>query len=752
MDNKIFKRLLREGIEARKNGQQKSVQEVFGKVASVDTGRGRRPASVRGDHDDEGDRTIPNFKEYSTSGCSEEEWEERIIDKGEDPKTVKCRGADEDEVGADEEEEKLIWGLTSTGKEGNPDSLASLFKKYKILSNEQAKDLIQKIIDLSHEKRSDINLEEQIKGDRAEKRRVFNAKDTAELLQTIASFKLKKDVGKKLLRVLNLWGRLNTVRFESPAEKVKLWADEEPGGDDREAKLAAKEKYRMSLASLERTLKNIIDKKKLEDWKGWIKRIQDAIKEDIPDMRLAEARDPVAFSNTLAVLRLLRGAYKMRGLDFKPLERVVYDFLKVNNLRAITAREAKLDAKEKEWDKKGLNKKMREPTGADDEDFAEETPEKGSGDEEKPKDSVGDKEYCSDLLGALKKSNPELFDDLKFDQSVAGSLSNLANDISFSADAVALSAMAAGASFPPAGPAAIIVAGGAEIVARQAAGVAVVADLFSGEYKKAAIDAIGLIPWGKYAAKGLGKLGSKLAEAGSESSSKAIKNLAKTLGGASSSLAEKGAEGLTESFVAKMVEAGVDEATAKAAAKALTTALEQKIQNTYKDLADGAPTRDGKTEKEYREALKEYRTMKREAINNEYKKCMTKEGTAFQQTLINFFNESDKLVDDIPAAFDSLINAGLSFAGKGLEKIEDVYSWFEKMVGDSKRIETTRKPKAPELPPSPAVPAGMARRATTRPKKSKLPPGTLRPPERLEELKRRLNEQRYRKLLKRFNI
>jgi hypothetical protein len=285
MDDKIFKKFLREGIEAHKNGMQKSVQEVFGKVASVDTGRGRRPASVRGDHDDEGDRTMPNFKEYSTSGCSEEEWKERVDVDGEDPKTVKC--LDADEASADKEEEKLIWGLTSTN---NPDSLVSLFKKYGIMSGGQAKTLIKKIHELSKDSEPVINLEEQIEGDRAEKTRVFKAKDTAELLQTIASFKLKKDVAKKLLRVLNLWGRMNTVRFESPAKKVQLWADEEPSGDDREAKLAAKEK---------------------------------------------------------------------------------------------------------EWDKKGLNKEMGEPIGADDEEYAEETPEETGSEGPSGPEATGEKEQVT---------------------------------------------------------------------------------------------------------------------------------------------------------------------------------------------------------------------------------------------------------------------------------------------------------------------------------------------------------------------
>ena len=234
MDNKIFKQLLREGIEAHKSGQQKSVQESLGQM-KVQSGRGRRPNSVSGDHDDEGDRTIPNFEEFSASGCTQKEWETRAVTKGEDPKTIKCAERDQDG------EEELIWGLNSPN---NPDSLKSLLLKHKPLNADQIEDLIRKIIKLATSTGGVPQLEEQLSGDRGEKQRVFNLEATTALLHAIASFKLNKDVGEKLLRVLDLWGRKNTVRFEPPAEKIQLWADEESAPDSREAKLAAIEKER----------------------------------------------------------------------------------------------------------------------------------------------------------------------------------------------------------------------------------------------------------------------------------------------------------------------------------------------------------------------------------------------------------------------------------------------------------------------------------------------------------------------------
>lgn len=234
MDNKIFKQLLREGIGAHKSGQQKSVQEVFGEM-KFPSGRGRRPDSVSGDHDDEGEREIPNFKEFSASGCTQKEWETRTVTKGEDPTTIKCAKRDQDG------EEKLIWGLNSTS---NPDSLKSLLLKHKPLDADQIEDLIRKIIELARTGRVP-QLEEQLSGDRGEKQRVFDLKATTGLLHAIASFNLNKDVGEKLLRVLDLWGRKNTVRFEPPAEKVQLWADEESVPDSREAKLAAIDKKRV---------------------------------------------------------------------------------------------------------------------------------------------------------------------------------------------------------------------------------------------------------------------------------------------------------------------------------------------------------------------------------------------------------------------------------------------------------------------------------------------------------------------------
>lgn len=671
MDNKIFKRLLREGIEARKNGQQKSVQEVFGKVASVDTGRGRRPASVRGDHDDEGDRTIPNFKEYSTSGCSEEEWEERIIDKGEDPKTVKCRGADEDEVGADEEEEKLIWGLTS---ENNPSSLVSLFKKYKILNNEQAKALIQKIIELSDELRSGINLEEQIEGDRAEKARVFNAEDTAELLQTIASFKLKKDVAKKLLRVLNLWGRMNTVRFEPPAEKVQLWADEEPSGDDREAKLAAKEK---------------------------------------------------------------------------------------------------------EWDEKGLNKAMGEPIGPDDEEYAEETPEEtgeAGGEEEQTREPTrttgapvtgpDDEEYaeetpketgeaggenesvdrCDEILGALKQ-DPEMekiIQDIENNETLRGAFRETLRSLGLAIDIVVLSWITISITVLAPLQAAGNLPGWAsgvvekittalgsivlEITQSFMALISAAISLSFGDYKGMMFDLFSSIPFGQLLGP-LFKTAGKAVEPILKVADELTPQVALFIRGILK-VGTAGTENAAKRLAGKFVEKGIEEKLAKKLADEVVRQGERLIKNSVQNLnIDSIPTppqrNEGESDEDYKIRLKQYSQeaakASRERLNTmsqEAASCLNNEGAnTLEKGVRTVLGWIDEAADKIP-----------EFLVKIAEFVKDP---VDTVLGSDDEL---------------ASHAGDGKDAAS------LPPEDGGPPYTIHRENLNLNEQKYIMLLERFKI
>jgi hypothetical protein len=648
MDNKIFKKFLREGIEAHKSGQQKSVKEVFGKVASVDTGRGRRPASVRGGHDDEGERAIPNFKEYSASGCTQEEWETRVGD-GEDPETIKCAERDQD---GEDGEEKLIWGLNSTN---NPDSLKSLLLKHKVLDANQIKDLIRKIIKLARIGRVP-QLEEQLSGDRGEKQRVFDLKATTGLLHAIASFNLNKDVGEKLLRVLDLWGRKNTVRFEPPAEKVQLWADEEPSGDDREAKLAAKEK---------------------------------------------------------------------------------------------------------EWDEKGLNKAMGEPIGPDDEEYAEETPEEtgeAGGEEEqttldfeedeeeferaeteeipKPAIATKDVDFCKGLLDSIKTSDPKLFAAMEDDDTIRGAIANFANDLSFSADAVVLSALGAAAAIPPAAPFFGAIASGAEVTARSGAAVAVAMDLMLLNGTDALIDSIGLIPWGKWIGKALGKTGDAVIKAGEKASSEATQKLLKTAGKGAKTAAESGIKNLEKTLAEKLLKAAptLGEEGAKNAAKAIMVAVEQRVQTKLKAEGEGPGAPDPnkyKDPKEYKRALKAWQAARKEAIEGEYKNCFRKDNLEIKNRALNFIKAANDYVDDFPAAFDAVI-------GKGI----DAVVWAKDFIFDQDEDEETE-----EFTKDLATGRASDTQSTKRKEVT-----TLRAPEKYEESKTRLNEQRYKMLLKRFKI
>jgi hypothetical protein len=224
------------------------------------------------------------------------------------------------------------WGLTS---KTNQNSLENMLKD--ILDDEKREELIDLVAKLADEQKNPVALEElDLVGLESERDRIINSDEIIDLLK---KYELDDEKLIEIIKILNEWGRLNSVKFNTPPRAIH--PDSEGTGGDEEPSVG-KEKYRMSLASLERTLENIIDKENILNWEHWIERIRDAIKEDIPDMRLDEARDQVFVGNTLDALYSLRSAYKKRGLDFKPIERVVYDFLKVNNLEASPTAKAEL--------------------------------------------------------------------------------------------------------------------------------------------------------------------------------------------------------------------------------------------------------------------------------------------------------------------------------------------------------------------------------------------------------------------------
>jgi len=510
------------------------------------------------------------------------------------------------------------YGLTS-GENSN--SLLSLLDEYQEEQNklgkeeftdEQKVEIVGIIRDLA--KKKGIALEEQevsLTGLRSERDRHLPAQDVLNLLNKIG---LDREHQVEIAKIIDEWGRLNSVKFNTPPRAIHPDSEEEgddTGGDDREAKLAAKEK---------------------------------------------------------------------------------------------------------EWDEKGLNKTRGEPIVADDEDFAGETPEEIPGEipGETPGEisravaGVGDKEFCKGLLDSIKASDPKLFDAMEDDDTIRGAVANFANDLSFSADAVVLSALGAAAAIPPAAPVLGAIASGAEVVARSGAAVAVAMDLMLGNPTDALIDSIGLIPWGKWFSKALGKSGKALTKAGEEAANKGAQKLLKTAGKGAEGVA-KSVKNLEKTLAEKLLKAApaLGKEGSKNAAKAIMVAVEQRVRTKLNagGYGEGAPDPNKyKDPKEYKRALKEWQKARKEAIEGEYENCFRADNLEIKNRALKFIELANDYVDDFPEAFDAVI-------GKGI----DAVVWAKDYIFDQDAM------GAP--PPLSAKPTA-----------------------------KELNEQRYRMLLKRFNI
>ena len=121
-----------------------------------------------------------------------------------------------------QEEEQVIYGLNS---EDNPDSLQNL------LSGVVDDGLIRQIVNLIASAADDegVMLEAvTLQGSKSERDRVFSAETTKEILQGLSGIGLAGGELKKVIKVLNQWGRLNTVKFEKPQVAEPDTSAEEP--------------------------------------------------------------------------------------------------------------------------------------------------------------------------------------------------------------------------------------------------------------------------------------------------------------------------------------------------------------------------------------------------------------------------------------------------------------------------------------------------------------------------------------------
>jgi hypothetical protein len=277
---------------------------------------------------------------------------------------------------------------------------------------------------------------------------------------------------------------------------------------------------------------------------------------------------------------------------------------------------------------------------------------------------ANDVDVCAGLLDSLKKADPKLFDSMQDDDTIRGAIANFANDLSFTADAVVVSALGAAAAIPPAAPVLGAIAAGGTTVGRAGAAVAVAMDLALLNGKDALIDSIGLIPWGKWIGKGLGKAGKAATKAGGKASSEATQKLLKTAGKAGQTAAESGIKNLEKTLAEKILKAApkLGQEGAENAAKAIMTAVEQRIQTKLKSggYGKGAPDPNKfKNPKEYKRALKSWQEARKEALEGEYKNCFRKDNLEIKNKALNLINAANDYVDDFPEAFDAVIGKGI---------------------------------------------------------------------------------------------
>jgi len=187
------------------------------------------------------------------------------------------------------EDSDRIWGLNG---ENNPESLESLLKQTDCIDDKQKAAFLNHMKELADDE--NIALEEAVTlgGSKSEKDRIFSPETVQELMDFIGEFDLDAKCNKQLLKILNVWGANNTVKFSAPSGNSK---EKEKEKEPEEEKLNCK----MSLESFGR----LLDKTVAKDYKM---KLIIALKKDIPSLRvrIQEARD--AAPDLVATLEVLK--------------------------------------------------------------------------------------------------------------------------------------------------------------------------------------------------------------------------------------------------------------------------------------------------------------------------------------------------------------------------------------------------------------------------------------------------------------
>ena len=129
---------------------------------------------------------------------------------------------------------KPIFGLTSK----QPDSLISILGQLGFLTPEQLQGIVSKFAEIAEDE--DVVLEAvALKGAQSEQDRVFGPESTREIAQLVDALSLDDVKRKAVLKAINYWARVNTVKFSTPtatpaavAPPVSTKPPDEPSLDD----------------------------------------------------------------------------------------------------------------------------------------------------------------------------------------------------------------------------------------------------------------------------------------------------------------------------------------------------------------------------------------------------------------------------------------------------------------------------------------------------------------------------------------
>ena len=152
---------------------------------------------------------MSRWSSFKSQQVLTENWRKFLQEEDDEPEGE----AEEPEGEAEESEEEaqVVYGLTS---QDNPESLKRMLAG--VVEDNIAAQIINLIASAAEDE--GVMLEAvSLQGSKSEQDRVFSGETTREILQGLVSLNLGAAKLKNVIKVLNQWGKLNTVKFEKPA-------------------------------------------------------------------------------------------------------------------------------------------------------------------------------------------------------------------------------------------------------------------------------------------------------------------------------------------------------------------------------------------------------------------------------------------------------------------------------------------------------------------------------------------------------